>query len=112
MTGSSDMMASTNSTTRPTHPFPLPIGWGEGGRRPGEGTVGDGAKAFFQCPLVWAAGVTLAMSGEKTAPVPPEQRPDPFAVRLRKLKFFQLARRKEFEPTLLVRGGRACQQPF
>ena len=22
------------------HPFPLPIGWGEGGRRPGEGLAG------------------------------------------------------------------------
>src|SRR2546423_14159706 len=54
----------------------------------------------------------MAVSGEKAAAVLPEQRPDPFAVRLRKLQLFEPARRKEFESTFVVCGGQACQLPL
>src|SRR2546422_7909885 len=54
----------------------------------------------------------MAVSGEKAAAVLPEQRPDPFAVRLRDLQLFELPWRKEFESTFVVCGGQARQLPL
>src|SRR5688572_12717648 len=43
------------------HPFPLPIRWGEGGRRPGEGFVCFGNRSIIRSSLGWQrpAGATL-----------------------------------------------------
>ena len=46
---------TTGQTKATPHPVPLPIGWGEGGRRPSEGTL-----AAFDAVTLWAVTEHLA----------------------------------------------------
>src|SRR2546425_5257102 len=47
--------------------------------------------------------MTMAMRGEKSAAMPPEQRPDSLAIGLRKRQLFQCVGGKKFKPPFGVR---------
>ena len=53
--------------------------------------------------------MTMAMGGEETAAMPPEQRPDLFAVGLRQCQPFQSVTGEKREPPFIVRRRQLCQ---
>ena len=51
----------------------------------------------------------MAVRGEETAAMPPEQRPDLFAIGLRQRQAFQSVTGEKREPAFIVRRRQLCQ---
>ena len=67
---------------------------------------------FLQRPFIPPVGVTMAMRGEETAAMLPEQRPDLFAIRLRQIQGRQFVVGKELKISLAMRRRQRFQSRF